>query len=592
MKPLSQDLVPRAVLPAGVILCIAAGVLGLYRPHWMNVLLVVLFLTLSLVFCLSRRSSSMKTRDLINRTRQLARGDYSALSGLDMRGEMGELAAAIDGMGQEIKDKEIEVNRQRDEYQRLYELVPCIITIQDREFKLIGFNPEFAKRFDPVPGDYCYSAYKGRTEKCEFCPVEKTFEDGQSHYSEETGTNQDGTLSHWIVKTAPLKDESGEIVGAMEMSLDMTDKKELEGQLRQSEKKYQDIFNNIPNPVFLLDRNSLEVLDCNKRVNAVYGYAEHEMMGKSFLDLFPEGGRDRMKSQISTSKEITNTKHINKNGETITVNIWISPSEFQGREVLLVSTRDVTKKLEAELQLIQASKMATLGEMATGIAHELNQPLTVIKAASSFFMKKIGKKEPIQDDILKTLAEEVDSHVDRAVQIINHMRRFGRKPDASLQATQMNDVLKDAFSTFSQQFKLREIDVDWDLDDNLPPILAEPIRLEQVFINLLTNARDAIDMKPQAEPAEAQKKTIKLYTYATEEGVFAEICDSGIGIPEASLNKIFEPFYTTKKNGEGTGIGLSISYGIIQEFRGSIQVSSDPGQGACFCIRFPRGDQH
>jgi histidine kinase len=206
-------------------------------------------------------------------------------------------------------------------------------------------------------------------------------------------------------------------------------------------------------------------------------------------------------------------------------------------------------------------------------------------------MKKIRKKEPIKEDILQTLAEEMDNHVDRAAKIINHMRQFGRKPDTTMIMLQINDVLEDAFNIFSQQFKLREIDVVWDLENDLPCILAEPIRLEQVFINLLTNARDAIDVKWKAEkPVVEDEKIINLHTYSSTEGVFFEISDSGIGIPEPSRNKIFEPFFTTKRIGEGTGIGLSISYGIIQDFQGNIQVLSEPGEGTSFIIRFPIGE--
>lgn len=591
MKPLSPKMISHIIIPVGVILCTAMGVLGWFHQQLAILFLVILFLILSLVFYLFVRFSSIQTHKLIEGTKHLASGEYEALKDIHIEGDLSHLAASIDRMGREMSDKEIKLNKQRDEYQRLYELVPCTITIQDRDFKLIGYNPEFSKRFNPVSGDYCYSAYKGRTEKCDFCPVEKTFEDGRSHYSEETGINKDGTLSHWIVKTAPLRNDEGDIIGAMEMSLDITDKKELEGQLRQSEKKYQAIFNNIPNPVFLLDRSTLEILDCNQRVNTMYGYTEDELITTSFIDLFETEEKDRIETKMRTSKEVLNTKQIHKRGETFFANIWISPSEFQSREVLLVSTLDVTKRLEAELQLIQASKMATLGEMATGVAHELNQPLTVIKTVSSFFMKKVRKKEPISDDILKTLAEEMDNHVDRASQIINHMRQFGRKSDTTMVMVQINDVLKDAFNIFSQQFKLREIDVVWDLENDLPTILAEPIRLEQVFINLLTNARDAIDMKWQSEkPGDEDEKTINLHTYSNDEGVFFEICDAGIGISEAHLNKIFEPFFTTKKIGEGTGIGLSISYGIIQAFHGSIQALSEPGEGTCFIVRFPQGE--
>ncbi len=111
--------------------------------------------------------------------------------------------------------------------------------------------------------------------------------------------------------------------------------------------------------------------------------------------------------------------------------------------------------------------MATLGEMATGVAHELNQPLSVIKTASSFFMKKITRKEPIKDEILLTLSQEIDSHVDRATRIINHMRMFGRKSEMTLENVQVNDVLKSAFEIFSQQLKVRGIGVEWDLYPNI-----------------------------------------------------------------------------------------------------------------------------
>jgi PAS domain-containing protein len=118
----------------------------------------------------------------------------------------------VDYVGREIGEKQQALNLQKDEYQRLFELVPCIISVQDRNYRLISYNREFSKRFAPQPGDFCYTAYKGRTEKCKRCPVEKTFQDGRPHYSEETGINKDDTLTHWIVKTAAMKDESGDII--------------------------------------------------------------------------------------------------------------------------------------------------------------------------------------------------------------------------------------------------------------------------------------------------------------------------------------------------------------------------------------------
>ena len=231
--------------------------------------------------------------------------------------------------------------------------------------------------------------------------------------------------------------------------------------------------------------------------------------------------------------------------------------------------------------------MATLGEMATGVAHELNQPLSVIKTASSFISRKLKKNETIDREILNTLSEEIESHVDRASKITNHMRLFGRKSAFSKEPVSINDILKKAFDIFSQQLKLREITVKWELDEKLPQILADPVRLEQVFINLLINARDAIVLRTETQE-EAIPRQITITTSSSEEMVTASISDTGTGIPAEFMDKIFEPFFTTKKVGEGTGLGLSISYGIIRESGGDISVKNnpDPPGGATFIIRF------
>jgi histidine kinase len=368
--------------------------------------------------------------------------------------------------------KQAKLNKQQHEYQGLFELVPCLITVQDRNYKLVRYNREFSEKFRPKSGDYCYSAYKGREKKCEICPVEKTFEDGLSHFSEEKGFRKDGTPTHWIVKTSPIKNEQGEIVAAMEMSLDITQKKALEEELKKSEKKYYAIFDNIPNPVFVLNMDTLEILDCNANVKVVYGYKKDEIIGKSFIKLFREEEQDHYVLLLKSSTVINQAKQINKAGDTLFVNIRISPSEYPGGKVFLVTTSDITKRLQTEQQLIQASRMATLGEMATGVAHELNQPLSVIKTASSFFIKKINKKEKIEDEILFTMAEEIDSYVDRASKIINHMRQFGRKSDVTLEKVQVNETMKRALEILGQQLKVRGIEVVWDLEQDLPLIMA------------------------------------------------------------------------------------------------------------------------
>jgi histidine kinase len=526
-------------------------------------------------------------KKMITTTQRIAQGDYSNSVQAEREDEIGQLALAIRQMGKGIREKQAQLNKQKEEYQNIFELVPCYITVQDRNFKLINYNRNFSEQFDPQPEDYCYRAYKGRTERCEVCPVLKTFEDGQSHTSEEAGINKDGTRSYWLARTSPITNSEGDVVAAMEMCLDLTPLKFLEEEVKKTEEKYQIIFNTIPNPVFVLDKENLNILDYNNSVTAIYGFDKKELIMTSFLNFFKEDSHDLYASELKSSNILSQVRHIRKDGNIIYVNMLISRTVYQQREVLLVTTNDITKQLMAEQQLIQASKMATLGEMATGVAHELNQPLSVIKTAGSFLVKKVRKQEKIKDDILESLVEEIDSHVDRAAKIINHMREFGRKSDVGKEIVNVNEPLNQALEIFSQQLKLREIEVLKDLEGNIPGILADSNRLEQVFINLLINARDAIEEKSEQSDGREMEKKIFLKTSHKDGMVIIEVKDTGAGIPETIRDKIFEPFFTSKKVGQGTGLGLSISYGIVQDYGGTIKVETREGEGANFIIRFP-----
>jgi histidine kinase len=559
------------------------GVIGLAVAAFLVTSAIILVFVLSFV--------NRPIRRLIAGTEAISRGDYSTRLNVTHSDEMGQLAAAMNFMCREIGEKQVELNRQRDEYENLFNMVPCIITVQDRDYRLIGYNREFAQLFAPQPGDYCFAAYKGRSAKCVNCPVEKTFADGESHYSEETGISKEGTQTYWLVKTSPIRNEKGEIVAAMEVNLDITHLKELEKMLERSERKYHEIFNSIPNPVFVLDAESLEIRDCNDAVRAVYGFERLEILHRNFVTLFPEEDRERGAAHVRTLTSINQAKQIRKDGRFLFVDMWISPVEYPGRRALLVTTSDITKRLEAEQQLIQASKMATLGEMATGVAHELNQPLAVIKTASRFFIKKVRNREPIPEPIICTLSEEIDGHVDRATKIINHMREFGRKSDKRLDPISVNDVLSKTSEIFSQQLRARGIDVIWDLADKLPRVKADANRLEQVFINLLINARDSIEEKNQANPHLKGEKKILLTSRRRDALVQVEVRDTGKGIPRAIIGKIFEPFFTTKEVGKGTGLGLSISYQIIHDFGGTIRAHSREGEGAVFVISFPASEE-
>lgn len=526
-------------------------------------------------------------RRLIRATKSICSGeDYQDIN-IKQADEIGVLADSFNTMCRKVAEKEALLTAQREEYRNLFQNVPCLLSVVDRNYNVIRHNKKYVDHFGSFRGKHCYEINKGKSEKCDICPVELTFMDGFPHVSEEQGLSREGKTIYWIVYTAPIKNADGEIVAAMEMMLDITERKELEFKLAKSELRYHSIFESIPSALFVLDCETLSIMNCNDSVLKIYGYKPEELLGKSFLLLFREEERESWDNKIRVAQEVNQCSQLTKNGKVIFASMRISHSEFDEQKVLIVSCSDVTKKLEAEQQFIHSSKMTTLGEMATGVAHELNQPLAILKSISGFLSRKISKGENLDFHMLEEVAESINTHVNRASKIITHMREFGRKSEPKTTPVQINDVLRRGFEFFSQQLNVRNIKVEWDLQDHLPIIMGDPNRLEQVIINLLVNARDAIEERWDKRSPEFCEKRITIQTRSDDANVTIKICDTGIGIPPAMHEKIFEPFFTTKDVGKGTGLGLSISYGIVQDYKGTITAESLEEGGSCFTIVFP-----
>jgi len=555
----------------------------------MAYLLGIALIFIGLVYAALFKLVQLPIRSMIAGIGKIGAEGGESLGIADQNDELGELAKAIHQVGEKVRAKHAALTEQREIYWRLFEAAPCIITVQNKDFELIRYNKYFEDHFPVRKGIHCYEAYKNQPVKCEPCPVEKTFGQGVPHFSEESGFYKDGSRAHWMVSASPMFDRDGKVVAAVSVSLDITARKKLEEDLKKSERKYNAVFNNIPPALFLLNRETLAILDCNRSATSLYGYTKGEMIGKNFMEFFAETDREEHKSLVKNLQSINRVKHLGKEEISFYVNISLTDSNYQvAPKVILAMVIDVTERIEAEQQVIQANKMATLGEMATGVAHELNQPLSVIQMISNLFVRKLDRGALPDKETLSEVSSKLRSNVERASKIISHMREFGRKSALELSSVQINDVILKSLDFFSQQLRLRNIEVILELENGVPTIEADPNRLEQVFINLLTNARDAIEEKFLKEPSSERDKRITIRTHFNRRYVFAEVCDSGTGISKELTHKIFEPFFTTKTVGKGTGLGLSISYNIISDYGGTIHAVSKEGEGACFDIRFPR----
>jgi PAS domain S-box-containing protein len=366
----------------------------------------------------------------------------------------------------------------------------------------------------------------------------------------------------------------------------------LQEQVIKSEEKYRSVFNNDPNPIFIISPHTFQILDTNQTAQDCYGYTKPELVKLSFFALGEEGETDVrhgfQRLEKGHSIFFPKQRQYKKGRQAFFVNLNVTRAEYGGRDVLIATTTDITATVEKEAQLIQAGKMTTLGVMAAGMAHEINQPLSVIQVSADYILKMLRRGRPLDDAEMKSVAEDIIAHVGRASSVITHVRNFSRQAEIVRSRVDINNPIRDVFKILGHQLKAHEIEVELDLDPVIPPIMADHNRLEQVFVNLVSNAIDAIDEKREHPEIADRTRRLRIRSYADNGQVVAEVSDTGIGMPEHVRSKLFEPFFTTKGTGKGTGLGTSISYGIVRDYDGRIDVESAPGHGANFKLTFPQ----
>jgi PAS domain S-box-containing protein len=359
--------------------------------------------------------------------------------------------------------------------------------------------------------------------------------------------------------------------------------------LRESEEKYRSLFDSNPDPVLVLDAATGRILDANPRAAEVYGYSRDELAGLDIAAIEPPDAPGIMSALPQDAPPgrcalFAKIRHQRKSGAPLYVNLHACRTRYRDKEAIIFSAADITDLVEKDAQLVQASKMKTLGEMSAGIAHELNQPLNAIRLGSDFLSLMAQRGQTVAPERFRDVTSQIAGQVERAAAIITHLREFGRKSDLASERVDINDPIRGVFTIIGQQLALQNIRVTLELGENLPKILAHANRLEQVFFNLVANARDAL-----LDPSQSGKaRDITIRSFREGARVAATFSDTGSGVAAPELHKIFEPFFSTKKTGHGMGLGLSISYGIVTDYGGDIEVDSQPGSGTTFKLSFPQ----
>jgi len=323
----------------------------------------------------------------------------------------------------------------------------------------------------------------------------------------------------------------------------------------------------------------------NSQVEKLTGVLRQDAVGRKLRELLPEDLCD----QLEMSRDDAGVQNIYQylfRQQNATLNIAAAPlisreGERIGRLIIL---DDVTDRAELERRLMQADKLSSIGLLAAGVAHEVNTPLAVISTYAQMLAKQISG-----DEQKAPLLEKIARQTFRASEIVNSLLNFSRTSPTEFVPVDLNKVLRETLTLVEHQFAKSSIQVDLKLDESISLIKGSPGKLQQVFLNLFLNARDAIESVGSSRAATGGTSggVLTIETGRWNGAVRASVRDTGSGIAPENLARIFDPFFTTKGAVKGTGLGLSVSYGIVREHGGDIEVQSQPGKGTEFMLTFP-----
>jgi PAS domain S-box-containing protein len=314
----------------------------------------------------------------------------------------------------------------------------------------------------------------------------------------------------------------------------------------------------------------------NTQLEGLIGISRDEAVGHKLEEVLPSdllaeitarSGDERVSSLYKFHMQ-------NREGRNLVVNVSIAPLVGKSGDRIgrLILFDDVTQRMRLEEQVFQNEKLTSLGLLAAGVAHEVNTPLAVI----SNYIQMLSKQLP-SGDPRHQLIEKVVKQTFRASEIVNNLLNFSRTGAAEFTEVNLNSVVEEVLTLVAHPFRTAQVKVNRNLQQELPSVLGSNNKLQQVFLNLFLNARDAMP----------SGGIVEIRTAAHNGSVEVEIIDTGGGIPRENLNRIFDPFFTTKSSGRGTGLGLSVSYGIVKEHAGKVDVRSTPGKGTSFRLEFP-----
>ena len=568
------------------------------------------------------------------------------MEGMNMPQKPGcrELEKRVRDLEFSLKAAKDGARKKEDFLNSLINAIPIPVFYEDRDGKYMGCNEAFetffGKKREQIIGKSVFDINPPKLAETYYAKDIELFKDGGIQRYHSQVKNASGQLRDVIIYKSVYAENAGTPQGLMGAVLDETERKQAALGLKESEKRFRAVFDNAMDGILVANASTKKFVMANREICDMLGYSADELLKLSVSDIHPEkdlpnivdifGRQARKEFRLAENLPVKR-----KDGTVFYADISSAPMSIGTDNFLVGIFRDITERRKAEIalrkahneleervkerteklskaneelkvknierkqaeealkqtyqdlrntqgQLIQAAKLASIGQLSAGVAHELNQPLMVIRNKAQLIQRAIKKNRLEEDDLNGQLAA-IGRNTKRMMNIINHLRTFSRQSPLDFHPVDINRVIENTFLMMGEQLRRHDIEVKRDPAANLPGIQGDANQLEQVFLNLIINAGDAIETA-------GNNRRIEIITRISDEvkgAIEILIKDTGGGISKECLEKIFDPFFTTKEVGKGTGLGLSISYGIVKDHKGEIEVAETGPEGTTFRIRLP-----
>ena len=447
------------------------------------------------------------------------------------------------------------------------------LDVNDAMVRMLGYASREELLRDDV-GAYLYPEPSARGRL--LAVIRKT---GGLRNHEETLRRKDGTLLHTLQNITAVRDSQGKIKQFRGLMLDVTEQKKFQAQLQRERDFNQKILNATQSMILVLDTAGL-ISYANRRCYEA-GYKQEEVIGRRLVELVDAAQREEFEAALETTAHGHQVENLEirakrSDGSLGHFSISLSPMRDEQNTVnsVVAVMTDITDASVMQAKLAHSERMATLGRLVSGVAHEVNNPLAAILGFTDLLLENPEVPANAREDLQIILQE-----TQRTKDIVQDLLSFARQRPVKRELVNVGVILKQTTKLRSYDFQSHGVDVVEEYDENLPTVMGDSQQLQQVFLNILNNAYDAIEES-------GRRGKIQIKTVYKDNAIEIVLADNGTGISD--VERIFDPFYTTKQTGKGTGLGLSICYGIVRAHGGEIQCRNNTGgHGSTFSIRIP-----